>query len=209
MKIIKPSFKIITEINEELILKSIELYGRNAYKSENKITPKSSRSFVKMLINNGHETVLEHQIISTRIICDRGVSHELVRHRIASYTQESTRYCNYSKGRFENEISVIKPLFWSENTTNFEIWKGACEVAEKLYMSLIENGASPEEARSVLPTSLKTEIVVTMNLRQWRYFLRLRTAKDVHPQMREITIPLLNELKRRLPSIFYDIEIID
>ena len=140
-----------------------------------------------------------------RIICDRGVSHEIVRHRIASYSQESTRYCNYSKEKFGNELTFIKPLFWDENTTEYRLWCESMKQIEDSYIQLIDLGASPQEARSVLPNSLKTEIVVTMNLREWRHFLKLRTSSRAHPQMREVACLILNEFHNQIPIIFEDI----
>lgn len=205
MKIIKPYFIIEDSIDGEKILKRIEKAGRTAYKSEHKITPDSAKKFVKMVLDLGHESVIEHEKVTIRVICDRGVSHELVRHRIASFTQESTRFCNYSKGRFGNEITVIKPCFWNDDSKEYKIWKNAMENAEKTYMELIKLGAKPEEARSVLPNSLKTEIVITMNIREWRHFFKLRTSKRAHPQMREITATLLQEFKNRIPIVFDDI----
>jgi len=207
MKIIKPYYEIMTQINREEILKTLEIAGRVCYKSEDKITEDSASKFVKNLVNRGHEAMIEHVSLTVKFICDRGVSHEIVRHRIANYAQESTRYCNYSKGKYGNEITVIEPFYWEEGSINYGLWEDACNYAERTYLRLIKEGATPQEARSVLPNSLKTEIVVTMNLRELRHFFRLRTAKTAHPQMREITIPLLNELKEKLPEIFGDIDI--
>jgi len=174
-------------------------------RSEHKITPDSAKKFVKMILDLGHESVIEHEKVTVRVICDRGISHEIVRHRIASYTQESTRFCNYSKGRFGNEITVIKPCFWDDGSKEYKIWRDAMENAERAYMELIKLGAKPEEARSVLPNSLKTEIVITMNLREWRHFFKLRTSKRAHPQMREVATSLLQAFKERIPVIFDDI----
>lgn len=202
MKTIQPNFIIESHIDKDYILKQIELAGRTAYKSEDKITPDSARNFVKMIILRGHLSVLEHQFITVRIICDRGVSHEIVRHRLASYTQESTRYCNYTKGKFGSEITVIEPCFWSQDDEKYRVWKQTIEQIEACYNKLIELGATPQEARSVLPNSLKTEIVMTMNLREWRHFFTLRTSPAAHPQMREIAIPLLKEFQKRIPVIF-------
>lgn len=207
MKVIKPSYEILTPINRTEILKAIEIAGRVCYKSEDKITDTSASDFVKMLIKRGHEAMIEHYSLSVKFICDRGVSHEIVRHRIASFGQESTRYVNYSKGKYGNEINVIKPLFYEEGTDNYNLWIKSMEQAEQTYMSLISNGSTPQEARSVLPNSLKTEIVVTMNLRELRHFFKLRTASVAHPQMTEITRPLLLEMKELLPEIFEDIEV--
>jgi thymidylate synthase (FAD) len=215
MKIIKPYYEIMTPINRKEILKSLEIAGRTCYKSEDKITEDSASKFVKNLINRGHEAMIEHVSLTVKFICDRGVSHEIVRHRIANYAQESTRYCNYSQDKFGKEITVIEPFFFNNEKENdieytdikYFYWKESCEWAEEYYFKLLEKGATPQEARSVLPNSLKTEIVVTMNLRELRHYFRLRTAKAAHPQMREITIPLLEELKEKLPEIFDDIEI--
>jgi thymidylate synthase (FAD) len=215
MRIISPHFVFQSEVNGKEMLKQIELAGRTAYKSEDKITDDSAEKFVAEIIKRGHLSVIEHQSVTVRIICDRGVSHEIVRHRLASYTQESTRYCNYSSKKFDNEINVIKPCFWQEEfwdekenlkcKTLRETWKRAMEQAESAYNELIALGATPQEARSVLPNSLKTEIVVTMNLREWRHFFELRTAQAAHPQMREIAIPLLKEFQKKIPVIFDDI----
>lgn len=211
MKIIKPTYEILTRISDGGIeeLQHIEKIGRVCYKSEDRITDdgESAKKFVKMLIDKGHEAMLEHSSLSVKFIVDRGVSHELVRHRIASFAQESTRFCNYSKDKFGNEITVIKPCFWEENTRFYDCWKTACEQAEKYYFELLNGGATPQEARTVLPNSLKTEITITANYREWRNFFKLRTAQAAHPQMREVTVPLLNELKTLIPVIFDDIEV--
>jgi thymidylate synthase (FAD) len=130
------------------------------------------------------------------------VSHEIVRHRIASYSQESTRYCNYSKDKFGNELTVIKPLFWEEDSEEYKIWFNNMKMIEDSYNQLISMGAKPQEARSILPNSLKTEIVVTMNLREWRHFFKLRTSEKAHPQMREVACEMLEEFRNRIPIIF-------
>ena len=207
MKIIEPSIEIISKINGEEILKTLEQCGRVCYKSEDKITEDSAKKFIGNIIKSGHEAVIEHYSITVKFICDRAVTHEIVRHRIASYCQESTRYCNYSKDKFNNEITVIKPVFWNENDFNYITWKAACLQAENYYFLLLKNGATPQEARSVLPNSLKTEIMVTMNLREWRHFLKLRTSKAAHPQIREVATMVLNQFKEQIPIIFDDIEV--
>ena len=219
MKIIKPSYEILTPISDGGIkeLQHIEKIGRVCYKSEDRITDdgESAKKFVKMLISNGHEAMIEHSSLSVKFIVDRGVSHELVRHRIASFAQESTRYCNYSKDKFGNEITVILPCFFDtgmgilSNSLVYQEWKSACECAEERYFNLLKMGATPQQARTVLPNSLKTEITITANYREWRNFFKLRTAEASHPQMREITIPLLKELKTLIPIIFDDIEVKD
>ena len=206
MKIVEPYIIIESSVEGDSILRQIEKIGRTAYKSEDKITQDSAKDFVSMIIERGHFSVIEHQSITVRVICDRGVSHEIVRHRLASYTQESTRYCNYSIGKFGSEITVIKPCFWEENDEKYLLWKEAMIHAEKTYNKLIKLGADPQEARSVLPNSLKTEIVMTMNLREWRHFFKLRTSEAAHPQMREIAVPLLKEFQKRIPIIFDDLK---
>lgn len=211
MRIIKPSYEILTEISYGGIkeLQHIEKIGRVCYKSEDKITDdgESAKKFVKMLIGRGHEAMIEHSSLSVKFTVDRGVSHELVRHRIASFAQESTRYCNYSKDKFDNGITFIKPFFFGENTQNYKEWIYAMGIAEKSYLQMLKDGATPQEARSVLPNSTKTEITITANYREWRNFFKLRTAKVAHPQMVQVTRPLLKELKTRLPIIFDDIEV--
>lgn len=205
MKVIKPFFEVLGKVDGNEILKSIEVCGRTCYKSENLITDDSAAKFVKNILNRGHESVIEHEKVSVRIICDRGVSHEIVRHRIASYSQESTRYCNYQKDKFGNELTFIKPVFWDENSPEYDIWYDVTQKIEEKYMQLINLGAAPQEARSILPNSLKTEIVVTMNLREWRHFFKLRTSEAAHPQMREIADMILEEFKRLIPVVFDDI----
>ena len=209
MKIIKPYHEILTPIDGVQMLKHIESCGRICYKSEHKITDDSYRAFVKNIIQRRHGAVLEHASISVKFVCDRGVSHEIVRHRLASYCQESTRYCNYAKDDFQNEITVIKPFFLQENTLGYRIWEQSCKDAEVAYFDLLNFGCSVQEARAVLPNSLKTEIVMTADLREWRHFLILRTSPSAHPQMREITIPLAAELKSKIPIVFDDIDDID
>ncbi len=204
MKIIKPSFVFMQEFDGPEILKRLERAGRVCYKSEDKITQDSAEKFLANIINRGHESVLEHEKITVSVVCDRGVTHELVRHRIASYSQESTRYCNYCDEKFGSELTFIKPCFWEENDPNFFIWSEQMQEIEKTYNHLIDNGATPQEARSVLPNSLKTEIVITMNIREWRHFFKLRTAPVAHPQMREIATMLLTEFKK-IPVLFDDI----
>jgi thymidylate synthase (FAD) len=206
MKIIEPSVEIITPINGDEILQHIELCGRICYKSENLITEDSAKQFVQNILNRGHESVLEHFNITVKIICDRGVLAELTRHRIASFSVESSRYCNYSKDKFGNELTFIKPCFWNDEEFQYMEWENCMEWLESSYFSLIELGAKPEEARSVLPMSLKTEIIMTANLRELRHILKLRTAKAAHPKMRKIMNMLLVQLKNNIPLIFDDIQ---
>lgn len=186
----------------------VEAAGRTCYLSE-RVEGDTTEAFIKRLMKRKHWSVLEHANISLRFICDRGVTHELVRHRLASYSQESTRYCNYSKGKFGNEITVIKPCFWEENSPEYQMWKKACEFSEIMYMDLLNEGATPQQARSVLPNSLKTEIVVTMNVREWRHFLEMRLvgiAGTPHPQMVELAKLAYDILVDHYPLFFEDIK---
>ncbi|MBR0142739.1 MAG: FAD-dependent thymidylate synthase [Clostridia bacterium] len=206
MKIIEPSFVFEDTLDPVAIMSKIERAGRTCYKSEGRIGDGTAEKFIASIVARGHESVLEHASVTVRLICDRGVTHEIVRHRIAAYSQESTRYCNYSGDKFGNEITVIRPFFWNDDPEKFAVWREAMEAAEKAYNALIEMGATPQEARSVLPNSLKTELVMTMDLREWRHFLKLRTSPAAHPQMREIALPILKEFKKQLPVLFLDIE---
>lgn len=216
MKIIRPSFTWHGETpNGHAILKSIASAGRVCYQSE--ANGKSDADFVRAIVRRGHESVIEHEKLSVRIICDRGITHEIVRHRVASYSQESTRYCNYSNDKFGAEITYIDisrgielcpvtsrlaPEVIAEILSE---WMLACLDAERHYMRMLELGASPQIARSVLNNSTKTAIVVTMNLREWRHFFRLRCAPAAHPQMRQVANMLLNEFRETVPVIFDDI----
>lgn len=213
MNIIKPSIEIIDMDDYEKITRKIEKIGRVCYKSEGKISDESAERFIRNLIKSGHESVIEHESVTVRMICDRGITHEIVRHRIASYSQESTRYCNYMGDKFGNEITVIDVAggfeYDLENDTDlkkYEAWMRAMENAEKSYFEMLELGATPQEARSVLPNSLKTEIVMTMNLRAWRNFFRLRCDSHAHPQMREVANIALKVFKEKLPIFFCDFE---
>lgn len=204
MKIIEPSVELVGEIDAEKILRHIELAGRVCYKSESRIADDSAEKFIANIIKSGHESVIEHVGLTFKIICDRGVTHEIVRHRLASYSQESTRYCNYASDKFGNELTFIKPCFWSEDDKNFLLWKDSMEQIEKNYLQMLDNGAKPQEARSILPNSLKTEIFMTANLREWRHFLKLRTAPRAHPQMREVALKIFDILREKLPVLFAD-----
>jgi thymidylate synthase (FAD) len=202
LQIVKPSFEILDAVNGVEILKKLELIGRTCYKSEDRITADSAPKFVKMLIDRGHHAMLEHCSISVKFVVDRGVSHELVRHRLCSFAQESTRYCNY--GNDDKGITVIEPLFFKDKP-EWHTWQCAMDVCEGTYLSLLKNGASPQEARSVLPNSLKTEIVITANLREWRTIFTQRTAAVAHPQMQEVMRPALTAFKSLIPVVFDDI----
>lgn len=201
MNIIKASAEIVNKQCAISALKHIERCGRTCYKSEDRITDSSATEFVGMLLRRGHESVLEHVSVSVRIVCDRGVSHELVRHRLCSFAQESTRYCNYSG----SGVTFIRPCFWTdENSREYKMWLAAIAYAEDQYLALLKEGASPQEARSVLPNSTKTELVITANLREWRHIFKMRTAKDAHPQCREVMCMVKKQFAEWMPEVFND-----
>ena len=207
MKIVEAGYEIIDTLNGEEILKKIEKVARVCYKSEDKIGEGTAEKMVRALIMRGHEAMLEHFSFSVKFIVDRGVSHEIVRHRLASFAQESTRYCNYGRA---GAVTFVKPCYLDYDTVPFDNWEDSCMRAEREYLLMLEKGYTPQEARAVLPTSLKTEIVMTANLREWRHFFKLRalgTTGKPHPQMVEVTIPLLKELQEKIPVIFEDLVI--
>lgn len=207
MQVVKAGYEILDTLNGEEILKKLERIARVCYKSEDKIGEGTAEAMVRALIARGHEAMLEHFSFSVKFTVDRGVSHEIVRHRLASFAQESTRYCNY--GTKGGEITVIEPCFFIGGTRGYEDWRWACQKAEDAYLLLLDEDATPQEARAVLPTSLKTEIVMTANLREWRHFLKLRavgTTGKPHPQMLEVAVPLLIELRKMIPVVFDDLE---
>ena len=204
MKIIQPSVEAVSPMSRGELLRKLEAAGRTCYKSESKIAEGTAQSFLRNIIKSGHESVLEHGSVTLRIICDRGVSHELVRHRIASYSQESTRYCRYDKEKFGSEITVIAP--YPEMTNEqMAVWMDAMCFAEEKYMELLAAGCTAQEARGVLPTALKTEIVMTANIREWRLFLKTRLSPACHPQMIQVAGLILSELRGLYPILFDDI----
>ena len=228
MKIERARHEILTDISSSLIrietgldgieynetvmgaseLKQIERIARVCYKSEDKISTdlSSAKKLIINLIRNGHEAMLEHGYLSVKFICDRAVSHELVRHRMASFAQESQRYCNYSTDKFDNNVTFIQPWWMDEeDDVGYSVWKKSCLQAERAYFDLMNFGYSPQQARGVLPNCTKTEIVVTANYREWRHILKLRTASDAHPDMRDMMEHLLANLKSLIPIIFDDI----
>ena len=241
MKIVPASYQIMKPDVDNPnvyhdILKEITECGHVAYQSEQLVTDESAERFVRRLIRDGHESVLEHVSMRVKFTVDRGFSHELVRHRLASFTQSSTRFCNYSQDRFGNEITVIEPVFFrdipdykkdlllldhdtvasipegmevTDHDKAYVNWRHTCSLAEAGYFKLLDLGLKPEEARTVLPNSLKTDVIMTTNLREMRHILDLRAAGSTgkpHPQMLEIMVPLLNELRLKLPALFEDIE---
>lgn len=205
MKIIEPSVELVNPVSEKTAMLHLEMCGRVCYKSEDKTDDDSAKTFLRNIVKRGHEAVLEHINVTAKFICDRGVSHELVRHRLASYCQESTRYCNYSNEKFGRAITVIEPSYLHGNPDAYMVWQGACNLAECAYFTLLDLGHTPQEARAVLPNSLKTEVMMTANIREWRHFLKLRCATAAHPQMREVAIKALDALYEQYPVLFEDI----
>jgi thymidylate synthase (FAD) len=210
MKIITPSAHILTQT--PYLEEVVEAAGRVCWKSEERIQPGSAKPFIENLKNLKHESVLEHGAITVRFVIDRGISHELVRHRLASYSQESTRYCNYGKDSFGGEIAVIdlaSGFKYDLNNENdlkkYRIWQRAMASAEYSYFEMLDADATPQEARSVLPNSTKTEVIMTCNPREWRHVFKLRCASSAHPQIREVMIPLLHEFAETWPALFEDL----
>ena len=219
MILVKPSFEIMEVMGGDFTkfepLELIERAGRTCYKSEDKITKESNKKFVQSILKRGHESVIEHSAMTVKFICDRGVTHELVRHRLCAFSQESTRYCNYKGG-----VTFVIPPWCYIQEGNYELgakligeepaedqWFAHMMLSEQAYINLLSKGWTPQQARSVLPNSLKTEIIVTANFREWRHIFRLRCSKAAHPQMREIMIPLLEKCKELIPVIFDDVQV--
>jgi len=201
MKIIKPEVTLLwITPNAEM---QIEAAGRTCYKSEDKITETSSSKFAEQMRSRGHHAMIEHAVASFRIVTDRGITHEIVRHRLASYAQESTRYCNYSGEKFGKECSFIEPPGLDPHQRSQ--WVQACKASEEHYFNMLEFGCSPQIARAVLPNCLKTEIVMMANLREWRHFIKLRGTKAAHPQIRPIAYFIWDELMKHAPAIFSDL----
>lgn len=208
MQAIKPYTQIYKDFDGQKVLQKIEAAARTCYKSEGKIQEGSAAKLVAGLIKSGHEAMLEHASVTVKFVVDRGISHELVRHRLASFAQESTRYCNYSKDDFGSEITFIIPDYLEYKSEGWNIWKESMKQAEDAYFKMLDFGLSPQQARAVLPNSLKTEVVMTANLREWRHFFKLRalgTTGKPHPQMLEVAVPLFEDMKNLIPVVFDDL----
>ena len=209
MKIVDPYIQV-EKVDGKRIMKNIERACRTCYRSEGKISEESYKTLLKNCITRGHESVLEHEKVSVRMYCDLGVYKDLTRHRIASFSIESTRYCNYGKDKFDNELKVIKPCNIEEGTKLYEKWKNACEAIEENYMEMSNEGALPDQLRMILPHSIAAEVTMTANIREWKHILELRASKHTHPSIRQVLIPLLLHFKEIMPEIFdgteYDTE---
>lgn len=205
VKIVEPHVEIITPLDGEAILKHLELCARNCYKSEDKITPDSARTMIKKLLELGHEAMIEHYNLTVKLTCDIGVYKDLTRHRLVSFAIESTRYCNYSKGKFGNELSVIKPCHIKENTPEYDLWLSTMQTIEKNYNQMAALGCRPDQLRMLLPHSTKADVIMTANLREWRHIFKLRCAPAAHPSVQEVMDMLLVKLRNEIPVIFDDI----
>lgn len=200
MKIVEPSVTLLWATSDPQ--KQIERAGRTCYKSEDKITNDSAAEFCSRMVKSGHHAMLEHACASFKIVTDRGISHEIVRHRLASYAQESTRYCNYGTEKFGRECSFIEPPGLKPASDEWCGWQNFCVDAEEQYFSMLDDGCSPQIARAVLPNCLKTEIVMTCNFREWRHFIQLRASKAAHPQIRPIAKEIWEVLYALAPDVF-------
>lgn len=205
MKIIEPVVEI-EKVDYERIMKNLERACRTCYRSEDKITDESYKKLLKNCINRGHESVLEHEKITIRIICDIGVYKDLTRHRIASFSIESTRYCNYGKDKFDNQIKFIKPVNMEEGTELYIQWKKACEEIENYYIKMSELNATPDQMRMILPHSTSALVTMTANIREWKHILALRCTNHAHPAVEQVMIPLLLHFKKNMPEIFENVE---
>lgn len=204
MKIIKPLIEV-EDYDGIKIMKNIERACRTCYRSEGMITDDSYKRLLTNCLNRGHESVLEHEKITVRMTCDIGVYKDLTRHRFGSFSIESTRYCNYGKDKFDNEIKFIDPCNMDEKEL-FNEWYSACTEIEQRYLKMAELGATPDQMRMILPHSTAAQVTMTCNIREWRHILDLRTKKMTHPAIRQILIPLLLKFKKDMPELFNDIE---
>ena len=204
MRLVEPWIKV-ENFDGVKIMKRIERACRTCYRSEDKISEESYKNLLTNCLNRGHESVLAHEKITVRIYSDIGTYKDLTRHRFASFSVESTRYCSYNKDKYGNEIAVVNPVYMEDKEV-FETWKKAIEDMEKAYMKMKELGASTDMCREILPHSTAAEYTMTANIREWKHILELRTTNHVHPAIRQVLIPLLLLFKEQMPEIFGDIE---
>lgn len=210
MIIVNQGHEFITPLTYERgkqIIANIENIARTCYRSEDSIKEGSAERMIRTLIRRGHGAMLEHESISVRCHTDRAIANEMVRHRMASYAQESTRYCNYSKEKFQNQIAVVAPFPMEKNPHAYAEWFKAASCAEQAYLNMLHYGATPEQARDILPNCLATEIVITANMREWRHIMSLRTAEDAHPKLRQLMKGILQDFQKTIPVLFDDIEV--
>lgn len=205
MKIIEPSIQI-EKVDYKQMMKNLERACRTCYRSEGKITEESYKTLLKNCINRGHESILEHEKITIRMTCDIGVYKDLTRHRIASFSIESTRYCNYGKDKFDNQIKFIKPVNIQEGTETYVGWYKTCQAIEENYISMSNAGATPDQLRMILPHSTAAEVTMTANIREWKHIFSLRCTNHAHPAVEQVMIPLLLHFKKEMPEIFENIE---
>ncbi len=206
VKVVQSSVEIMTPLDGEAILKHLELCIRNCYKSEDKIEPGSAEKMIRKIIELKHEAMLEHFSVTVRLITDIGVYKDLTRHRIASFAIESTRYCNYSKGKFGSEITVMEPPVLKKGTPDYDFWLKSMQQMEDNYNEMASRGYKPDVLRMLLPHSTKASVIMTANLREWRHIFKLRTAKAAHPTVREIMNKTLEAFKKQIPVVFDDIQ---
>lgn len=204
MKIVEPWIQV-EKIDGKKIMKRIERACRTCYRSEEKISEESYKNLLKNCITRGHESVLEHEKITVRIYNDVGSYKDLTRHRFASFSVESTRYCSYDKDKYGNEISFINPIY-IEDEEIYKVWKDTMQSIEKNYIKMKELGAATDMCREILPHSTAAEYTMTANIREWKHILGLRTTKHVHPAIRQVLIPLLKYFKEQMPEIFDEIQ---
>ena len=207
MRIVEPSVEILTEIDGNKILKQIEIAARTCYKSEDKITEdcESAKKIIKTLLDNHHEAMIEFDDIMVKITTDIGAQRDLSRHRHISMACESTRYCNYSKGKFGNELSFIKPCNIEEDSGIYHTWLKTMKSIEDSYLLAAELGGKPDQLRMMLPLSTKAEFCLKANIREWRHILRLRTSNAAHPSVQQVMKMILKEFKEKIPVLFDDI----
>lgn len=205
MKIIEPLVEV-ENFDGLKIMKNIERACRTCYRSEDKITEDSYKNLIKNCVNRGHESVLEHEKITVRLTCDIGVYKDLTRHRIASFSIESTRYCNYGKDKWDNQIKFIKPCNIEGDSELYSNWVGTMDFVEKEYIAMSKNGATPDQMRMILPHSTAAEVTMTANIREWKHIFELRCSKRVHPSVQQVMIPLLLYFKEQMPEIYESVE---
>lgn len=205
MKIIEPSIQV-EKVDYKQIMKNLERACRTCYRSEGKITEESYKTLLKNCINRGHESILEHEKVTIRMVCDIGVYKDLTRHRIASFSIESTRYCNYGKDKFDNQIKFIKPVNIEEGTELYDKWYNTCKIIEENYIEMSRLEATPDQLRMLLPHSTAAEVTMTANIREWKHIFSLRCTRHTHPAVEQLMIPLLLKFKEEMPEIFEEVE---